>query len=180
MMMSAKPTLSREETTSQLHRVYAQLHKNQAHVAHEFASDHNGRLLNVHNMGWRAWDGTRWVPDSGMTQRALLKTLRRLRAKAEAMATEAIVNGDTTLSSKSTELLRLVKSCESASGLAGVLTIASILEGMTATVDQLDADAYLLNMPNGYLGTRAGHRVRRQDPEKRTGPPLGRKAEHCR
>ncbi|MDY7541771.1 phage/plasmid primase, P4 family [Cryobacterium sp. 5B3] len=151
MIMNTGTSVWRQQTISQLHSAYAQLHQNQAHVAHEFAADHNGHLLNVRNMGWRAWDGTRWVPDTGMTQRALLQTLRRLRASGQAMATEAIVTANSALSKKSDDLLKLVRSCESAGGLAGVLTIASNLEGMMATVDQLDADGYLLNMPNGTL-----------------------------
>lgn len=146
--------LSQQPIISQLHGAYAKLHQNQAHVAHEFAADHNGRLLNVHNMGWKAWDGTRWVPDTGLTQDALLSTLRRLRAKGEDMAAAAHANEDEARKKQSKDLLTLVRSCESASGLAGVLTIASRLKSMTATVDQLDADAYLLNMPNGTLDLR--------------------------
>jgi len=146
--------LSQQSTISELHGLYAQLHQNQAHVAHEFAADHNGRFLNVHNMGWKAWDGTRWIPDTGMTQDALLSTLRRLRAKGKAMAAAARATENKSLTKESKDFLALVRSCESASGLSGVLTIASSLKGMTATIDQLDADSHLLNMPNGTLDLR--------------------------
>ena len=43
---------------------------------------------------------------------------------------------------------------ESASGLDGTLKIASRLRGLAATVDDLDADAYLLNTPGGTIDLR--------------------------
>jgi len=161
--MNNNSTLTHPNALSQLHSASAQLHQNQAHIAHEFAADHNGRLLNVHNIGWKAFDGTRWVPDTGLAQDALLSTLRRLRSKAKTMGASARTLDDQSLAQESKGLLSLVRACESAGGLAGVLTIASRLEGMTATVDQLDADPHLLNMPSGTLNLTT-NQLRAHDP----------------
>jgi len=161
--MNNNNNVSQQGKLIELHGAYARLHLNQAHIAHEFAADHIGRLLNVYKMGWMAWDGTHWVPDTGLTQNALLKTLRRLRAKGQDLMVEARELQHPILKKEAKDLLELVRSCESAGGLAGVLTIASSLQGMTATIDQLDADAYLLNMPNGTLDLRTG-RVQAHSP----------------
>ncbi|WP_268932360.1 DNA primase family protein [Mycolicibacterium hodleri] len=52
------------------------------------------------------------------------------------------------------QLRQDVRKCESASGIAGVLEIASALTPFAATVRDLDADPYLLNVANGTLDLR--------------------------
>ena len=136
---------------SQLFWADASLHENQTQISYRFAADHNGKLLHIHNAGWMVWDSTRWIPDTGPVQAALLDTLWRLRKEAAAMLAEAAASHDKAMERKAKDLLSLVKSCESASGLAGVLKIASGLIGMTTTMAELDTGAYLLNMPNGTL-----------------------------
>jgi len=161
--MSNDKSLTQQVTISELHSRFAQLHQNQAQIAHEFAADHNGRLMNVIGMGWKSFDGTRWVADTGLAQAALLSTLRRMRVKGKGMAAAARASDSESLAQEAKALLNLVKACESASGIAGVLTIASRLEGMTATIDQLDADPHLLNMPNGTLDLKTKE-LRPHDP----------------
>jgi putative DNA primase/helicase len=47
-----------------------------------------------------------------------------------------------------------VQKCESASGIAGVLEVAAALPAFAATVRDMDADPYLLNVDNGTLDLR--------------------------
>jgi D5 N terminal like len=81
-------------------------HSGQVRMAYRLTHAHRGRLLHVHNVGWHYWDGTRWTPDDvGAAKRAVLDVLRT--ALADSI-------GDK-------ELQRDIRSCESDSGVHGVL-----------------------------------------------------------
>ena len=111
----------------------------QVRMAHMLADTYIDRLLFVHDIGWHYFDGKRWaVDDVGAAKRAVLDVLRR--ALAESL-------GDK-------ELRKDVRKCESATGIAGVLAIASALEPFAATVRDLDADPYLINVANGTVDLR--------------------------
>lgn len=110
-------------------------HAEQAQLAHVFAADNIDRLIHVFGLGWFAWDGQRWREDTGEAQNAALGTIRRLwRESMENKALQAM-------------LLRNQR----ASGIAGVLTLASRLPGIAAHVDDLDSEPYRLNCANGVL-----------------------------
>jgi putative DNA primase/helicase len=47
-----------------------------------------------------------------------------------------------------------VRRCSSSAGMEGVLKVAAALEPFSATVRDLDADPYLLNVANGTLDLR--------------------------
>ena len=64
------------------------------------------------------------------------------------------------------DMERDVRACESAAGIAGVLSIASALEAFACAVDDLDADPYLLNVANGTLDLRT-FELRPHDPADR-------------
>lgn len=116
-----------------------QLHSGQVRIAYRLASAYVDQLLYVHGVGWHTWDGTRWaIDEQGAAQRAVLGVLRT--ALSESV-------GDKQLRSDVTK-------CESKNGIEGVLGIAQALEPFTATVDDLDADPYLLNVANGTLDLR--------------------------
>jgi phage/plasmid-associated DNA primase len=64
-----------------------------------------------------------------------------------------------------------VAKCETANGIDGVLRIAAAMPAFAVTVDDLDADPYLLNCANGTLDLLLannrndrdiGHQIRRQ------------------
>ncbi|PZE63774.1 hypothetical protein DEJ27_17085 [Curtobacterium sp. MCPF17_018] len=160
--MNNNITIPRPTLLAQL-RYGADTHRNQAQIAYEFALDNVGLFLFVRNVGWMAFDGMRWVTDTGLTQDALLKTLRRLRVEATNALAKGKFEHDDLLAKKGKDLLALVQSCESAGGLSGVLKIASSLPGMTATMDQLDADRHTLNLPNGTLDLLT-RQIRPHDP----------------
>jgi putative DNA primase/helicase len=109
-------------------------------MAYRLAAAYRDKLLHVHGLGWHQWDGRRWaIDDIGAAQRAVLDVLRQSLAES--------------LHDK--ELRRDVQRCESASGINGLLTIAGALTAFAATVRDLDADPYLLNVANGTLDLRA-------------------------
>lgn len=128
-------------------------HRGQVRIAYRLAHSHAHRLLHVHGLGWHAWDGTRWrEDDAGAARRAVLEVLR-----------DALVES---LEVKDRDLRTDVGRCESATGIDGVLTIASALTEFAATVEDLDSDPYLLNVANGTLDLRT-MRLREHDPDDR-------------
>jgi putative DNA primase/helicase len=114
-------------------------HSGQVRMAYRLAHAYRDRLLYVHGLGWHFWDGRRWADDDiGAATRAVLAVLQIALANS--------------LGDK--DLQRDVRKCESASGIAGVLDIAGALMAFAATVRDLDADPYLLNVANGTLDLR--------------------------
>lgn len=116
-------------------------HRGQVRMAYRLAQSHTGHLLHVHGLGWHAWDGTRWAEDdAGAARRAVLEVLK-----------DALFESFT---ERDKDLRTDVGRCESASGIDGVLTIASALTPFAAIVRDLDTDPYLLNVANGTLDLR--------------------------
>ena len=93
----------------------------------------------MYGIGWHYWDGRRWaLDDIGAAKPAVLDMLRH--ALADSLNDKQLRND--------------VRRCESGPGVTGVLTIASALNEFAATVDDLDADPWLLNCANGTLDLR--------------------------
>ena len=114
-------------------------HSGQVRMAYRLAESHADRLLHVNGLGWHLWDGARWAPDDiGQARRSVLDVLRTALAD----------------SLEDKKLRSDVQRCESATGIAGVLEIASALPCFAASVRDLDADPYLLNVANGTLDLR--------------------------
>jgi len=129
----------------------ARVHSGQARFAYRLAASHAGRLLHVYGLGWHYWDGRRWaLDDRGEATRAVLDVLRAALA-------ESLVDKD---------LRSEVRRCETAAGVGGILDLASALEPFAATVADLDADPYLLNVANGTLDLRTLE-LRAHDPADR-------------
>lgn len=126
-------------------------HSGQVRMAYRLATSHVDRLLYVNGIGWHYYDGRRWAEDKrGHAHRAVLDVL-----------------ADSLAESLSDKQLRAdVARCESDAGIKGVLGIASALVEFAATIDDLDADPYLLNCANGTLDLRTGH-LRPHDPADR-------------
>lgn len=132
-------------------------HSGQVRMAYRLAHSHVDRLLHVHGLGWHHWDGTRWAEDTrGHAERAVLEVL------AEALS-ESV--GDKQLRAD-------VARCETATGIAGVLTIAAKLVEFAATVEDMDADPNLLNTASGVLELDTG-RLREHDPRDRISKVCG-------
>ena len=126
-------------------------HRGQARIAYRLAAAYRSKLMFVRGLGWHVWDGTRWAADEKDTATtAVLDVLRD--ALAESL--------------DDAELRADVRKCETANGIAGVLTIASALPALRAGTDELDADPYLLNVANGTLDLRT-RQLRAHDPADR-------------
>jgi putative DNA primase/helicase len=123
-------------------------HSGQVRMAYRLATAYKHKLLHVHGLGWRYWDGTRWAEDDiGAAKRAVIDVLRNALAES--------------LNDK--PLRKDVQRCESDNGINGVLGIAAALTEFAATVRDLDADPYLLNLANGTLDLRT-LQLRNHDP----------------
>ena len=115
------------------------VHRGQVRFAYRLAEQHGSRLMHVHGLGWYHWDGTRWSPDHrGHATNAVLAVLRNEWGHAF----------------DDKDLAREVRSCESASGVRGILDIAKALNPFACTVADLDTDPYLLNVANGTVDLR--------------------------
>lgn len=110
--------------------------RGQLRMAYRLAAGHAGRLMHVHGLGWHWWDGKRWVEDrTGRAERGVISVLRSAHGQSF---------GDEKLSAD-------VRACQTASGVDGVLKLASKLEEFAFTTDDLDAAPYKLNVANGTL-----------------------------
>lgn len=117
----------------------ADVHRGQARIAYRIANRYSGQMLHVAGIGWHDWDGTRFVPDE--RGQAIRNVLTELRRALSASLDDKDLRAD-------------VRKCESATGVSGVLSIAAALEQFAATVADLDADPFLLNVANGTLDLR--------------------------
>ncbi|PBC35036.1 hypothetical protein CJ179_50215 [Rhodococcus sp. ACS1] len=122
----------------------------QLHIAERFEAEHDEKLIHVHGIGWLHWDGTRWTEDQhGHALRAVRRTLRKALAES--------ANG------RDLDLRKDVAKCETSAGMGGVLAIAASAECFAKTVDDLDADPYLINCANGTLDLHT-MQIRPHDP----------------
>ena len=97
-------------------------------LALAFAQEHAGNLRYVAVWGrWLAWDGTRWIPDD------TLHTFDRVRS-----------------------LCREISAKASAQMVAAVERLARADRQLAATVDQWDADPWVLNTPGGVVDLHSG------------------------
>lgn len=118
----------------------ANMLRSHARIANIVAADCIDRFIHVAGLGWHRWTGKQFrldVEDKAIT-RAVTRAIGRL-------APEAL--GDKDL------LADLVKS-QTSSGLAGVVRLMSTIKGLSADVEELDADPWLLNTPTGVLDLR--------------------------
>lgn len=114
-------------------------HRGQLRIAYRLAASHADRLMYVNGLGWHTWDGRRWATDEkAAAENAVLAVLRD--ALADSLADPSLRED--------------VRRCESATGVDGVLRLASALPGLRVAVAELDADPYLLNVANGTLDLR--------------------------
>lgn len=114
-------------------------HRGQARIAYRLADACASRLMFVRGMGWHVWDGHRWAADE--KDHATTYVLDVLRDALADSLHDADLRAD-------------VRRCETANGIAGVLSIASALPTLRAATSELDADPHLLNCANGTLDLR--------------------------
>lgn len=119
-------------------------HTGQLRMAYRLADTHKDRLKNVVGVGWHYWDSKRWARDDGDA-----KAKQAVYAVLRAALSESC--GDTGVNE---QLRKDVTRCESANGVDGILRLAAAMPEFTTTVQQLDADPYLLNTDNCTVDLR--------------------------
>jgi putative DNA primase/helicase len=114
-------------------------HSGHLGMAYKMGRQFRDKLLYVNGIGWHRWDGKRWARDgNGAARRAVHTVIKReWIACADMPATER------------DERAKQISRYESASAITGILTEAAALEVFSVTVNDLDADPYLLNTANG-------------------------------
>lgn len=128
-------------------------HRGQLRLAERLAKRERWRLRYVHGVGWHIWDGTRWKRDlNGTADRRAMATMKAAYSDLYGLADHA-----------QKHLLQDIHKCESAAGLEGMLKLAGSLLPIAVSVDELDADPYLLNTTSGTLDLRTGQ-LRPHDP----------------
>jgi putative DNA primase/helicase len=122
-------------------------HRGHLRMAERFVEDHGDLLRHVHGIGWHQWDGARWKPDEERVdiEAAIVTTKNAL---AECMDMD---KGDAR-----DALYADVRKAESASGIDGMLKLASALKPISVASRALDADPYLFNTPDGTVDLDAG------------------------
>lgn len=110
-------------------------------MAERFIAEHGEALRFVHGLGWHEWDGTRWHLDEQRIDMAyaVLTVKNALRALED-------MSGD-----ERDDLYKDIRKSESASGLEGLLKIASALAPISTASKALDADPYKFNTPGGTI-----------------------------
>jgi putative DNA primase/helicase len=123
----------------------APLHSEEA-MALDFAARHAGDLRYVSKWGqWLIWDGACWHADETRKVFSLARALcRETAAKANKVGTRRAI--------------------ASAKTRAAVVNLASEDRRLAATVEQWDADPWLLNTPGGVVDLRTG-KLRPHRPE---------------
>jgi putative DNA primase/helicase len=103
---------------------------------------------------WLVWDGRRWSHDStGQAARWMKSIARRITADALEISAEK----------ERQAAMSLARRAESSAGVSGALTLAGTESEVVVTPDDLDADPFLLNCPNGTFDLRTGG-LRPHDP----------------
>ncbi|WP_192808700.1 phage/plasmid primase, P4 family [Actinomadura montaniterrae] len=121
-------------------------HRGQLRFAHRFTARWGGEYLHVHGVGWHHYDGTRWAQClDGGEHRAVL-----------ALVSEAFTELPEMTGDARTNLFKDIGKVESASGVRGVLDLASNMHPCTLAGRELDADPRLLNTATGTVHLEAG------------------------
>ncbi len=97
--------------------------------------------------GWLSWEGTHWQrSDRGQAEQRAKRALADLYAEASAQTDDE----------KRRQLVGHALRSESAGALRAMLELAQTEPGIPATPEDLDRDAWLLNVANGTLDLRSG------------------------
>lgn len=115
-------------------------------MAERFLEEHKDRLRHVHGIGWHEWDGSRWLTDEKRVDLSYaVETVKNALRELENLS------GD-----ERDDLYKDVRKSESASGLEGMVKIASSRPPMSVASKELDADPYLFNTPTGTVNLLTG------------------------
>jgi putative DNA primase/helicase len=116
--------------------------------AERFVAQHSETTRYCHSQGaWYVWDKRRWAKDAtAEVMRMAHKTVRSMASELAACRTK--------LAKKA--LRSWLTASEANARLNAMLTQATALLPLPVTLDQLDADPWLLNVQNGVVDLRTG------------------------
>ncbi|WP_175541178.1 DNA primase family protein [Streptomyces pini] len=115
-------------------------------MAERFLQEHGDGLRFVHGIGWHEWDGARWQEDEKRADMAAaVSTVKNALRELEDLDGQ-----------ERDDLYKDVRKSESASGLEGMLRIASALPPISTASKALDADPHLFNTPEGTVNLLTG------------------------
>ena len=120
--------------------------------AYRLVRRHGEDLHHVPELGaWCTWDGTRWLEDiTG-------DVMRKAKTVVKSIIDEAKTAKDDTEQKAATKHWLV---SQNANRLHAMIDLAATEPGIPVTIDQLDADPFLLNVANGTLDLRTGARRR--------------------
>jgi putative DNA primase/helicase len=119
--------------------------------ARRFVAQNAGRVRYVAAWSkWIVWTGQRWLLDDGCAVHSLAKGV------AESLWTEIGELLPELGAGPARELVAFARATASAKGVEHLLTLARSEPGIPVGVDELDHDAWLLNLQNGTVDLRTG------------------------
>lgn len=116
-------------------------HRGQLRMAERFVQENADHLRHVHGIGWYEWDGSRWKADEKRADmQAAVNTIKAALAELPELPEQ-----------ERSELYVDTRRSETASGMEGMLRIASALDPISTASKSLDADPYLFNTPRSTI-----------------------------
>lgn len=142
--------------------------------ARVFAADTAGEVLYSEGTGWLCWDGHKFAQSEAavhlrfhnLTDRQLIEARKDVHAAVDALAdADEIAAGEAKRQQAAARAyLKFVQQQRNAGGIKAALGEAAHM--VAASVDELDADPFLLNTPGGVIDLRTGQ-TRPNDPADR-------------
>lgn len=125
--------------------------------AERLLDKHGAELRWCNALGWLVWDGRRWARDERRQVYALAKlTVRRIYGEAEACDDDE----------RRRAVVKWALKSETSGAREAMLSLVKSESGVAVTIEELDADPWLLNVRNGTLDLRTGK------PHRHTGRDL--------
>ncbi|MGW6879269.1 hypothetical protein ACWGEU_03230 [Streptomyces goshikiensis] len=124
----------------------AERHRGHLRMAERFVAEHTDHLRHVHGIGWHYWDGARWSVDEQRADvEAAVATVKTALGELERLDGQ-----------ERSALFKDIRRSESATGIDGMVRIASALPPISTASKALDADPYLFNTPAGTVNLHTG------------------------
>lgn len=121
-------------------------HRGHLRMAERFVLEHTDHLRYVHGIGWHLWDGARWAPDEERADiQAAVATVKTACDALKALEQR-----------ERAALFKDIRRAESATGIDGMVRIASALPPISTASKALDADPHLFNTPAGTINLTTG------------------------
>lgn len=135
--------------------------KGQSLIAQALAARQPGQYMFVPGVGWHVWDGMRWSHGNGHAE---YEVARAVKKQAELLIRQsASADDDHKRRLMQTAANRVL---DKHAEIRGVMGHLALIDGILASVEDLNADPYLLNCRNGTLDLRTGE-LKPHDPRDR-------------